>query len=101
LANIKLVRLLSGENIVADVYPSGEQLKLKKPVQLLLMPGPTQTSPPKLNMMPWPNFSDATEIFVGNDKVLFSVDPTKELHAAYTQAMSGLITPQQSFISTR
>ena len=96
MAKLQLIRLLSGEDIVAltDVFES--RLVLKNPVRIVVQPG--QGGQPQLGMMPWPQFSDTKEINVDRQHVLFITDTTKEISAAHMKLTSGIVLPSSPLL---
>jgi len=90
---IKLLRLASGEDVVADVERKGDIYVLKKPHRLVL-------AREGLGSMPLCPFAKTTEYEIDARNVLFEAEPEDEIRNSYASATgsivlasSGLVTP--------
>lgn len=96
--DVKLVHLLSGEDILAVVTFFGEkEITLDKPLRLMLAPPTTPNGQPQVGIMPWPMFGEEkAKVDISRDHVLYIITPTKNLIGEYIKAMSSLIMPPSS-----
>ena len=90
---IKVIQLVSGENLIAKVeYPTAETMFVKKAV--LLMPTNANGN---VATIPWPLFGDqynnGTSIVLDRKAVVVEYVPSAPLEAEYRRVISGLITP--------
>lgn len=93
MTNIKIVRLTTGEELIADTTVAGDEIILKD-VAILI---PTQSN--QLGLAPFMAYSDAKDGFRTNSNcVMFIVEPVQELKNQYQQMFSKLITPTASKI---
>ena len=92
---VKLVRMMSGEEIIAKTHQreDGGWL-LRKPC--ILIPQDRQS----LAIVPWMSYCDTKEGIVIPDKfVAFMVNPSEELASEYEAATSKIITPSKGLVA--
>ena len=88
MSNIKLVRLITGEEILCkcDNTPTG--VIIKDPMIIVPM------GQGKLGFARWlPYANTEGGVAINTDNVMFIVDPDSELKNQYTSASSGLVLP--------
>ena len=87
--NIQLIRLQSGEQVIAETVDSSEDLySLKNPVALV----PTQDG--NINFVPWSPLSEKDSIVALRvAHVVYSAVPNEELVKNYEEIFSPIITP--------
>lgn len=91
--NIKFIRLLTGEDLVAQVTQAGDSFKLKNPVRIVI-------TPDGLGMGPLCPFSKGKEIEIKTDHIVFIDDPEDEIRNAYnSQFGSGIVTATAGALS--
>lgn len=116
MANIKLIRLLSGEEIVAEVVEekkllvsddvdqssdyAGGPLKLKNPFLVVLQPGPNDQV--KVGMAPWMMLKkkDAA-LTIQSLAIVCVTDPGKEVADRYAQLNSVILQPDRNIVIPR
>lgn len=87
----KLVRLKTGEEILAEYSTENGTATLKNPA--VLIPAPNG----QLALMPWMMYAELenNSVKLSSEHVLFDVAPVKELMNQYNQTIgSGLIVPE-------
>ena len=88
MANIKIVRISTGEELIADVKESDGKIILTD-VAILI---PTQQN--QLGLAPFMAYSDASKGFdINTSMVMFMVDPVQDLQNQYQQMFSKIVTP--------
>lgn len=101
MSNVKLVRFLTGEEVLAVVEEKtiGLQTKvlLKNPIRIVIMPSRDKTSP-TIGLAPWIEFSDDKEISVDSAHILAIVNPIKEFVEQYKQTTSKILTPTKNLL---
>ena len=87
---IQLVRLVSGEEILAKIEESDGFVKFEKPHIII----PTQGK--GIALMPWCPYSTIQDdgVTVPSDKVMFTAKPHVELAKEYTTATTGIELPR-------
>jgi hypothetical protein len=99
MSNIQIVRLVSGEEIIANVTSvnDGDSVNLKDPAVLLPTPeGKLMFA----KWLPYAEFKD-TGITILNKHVVFTVPPQKELEDHYTTVIVGglFVPPAKSVVN--
>ena len=90
MSKIKIVRLTSGEELIAKAEETDTHVTLKKPA-ILIPAGKDQLAFGQ--WLPYANITDGVEISL--NYVVFIVDPMDELAAQYEESFgSGLVVPK-------
>ena len=94
---VKLVRLKSGEDIIADIMAeSAEIVKIKNPAMLMPM-SDGRGNQVQVGLAPWMPFSEAKEFELPRDWVLLTTTPAQDIVNNYNQIFgSGIVVPQVS-----
>jgi hypothetical protein len=92
--NIKLLRLISGEEVIAKIVEeiNGDYL-VKNPVILL----PTGKS--RIALVPWLPYAESETMTIPAKIVGFVVVPKEDLITEYTNMTSGLVLPNTKSLS--
>lgn len=98
MAEIKVVRLKSGEDIICEYFTVGDStVVLKNPVQVSMVP--TRNGEPNFAFIPFPLTTNDKEIFVKTDYICFVCNPAEEFLNQYNQIFgSGIVTPSKKII---
>jgi len=93
--NIQIVRLNSGEEILADVEVKEDSVVVKKPS--LILP----TGQGSIGLMPWMPYVDVPDgIEIKNSFIAFTVKPHGELMNEYNSAFgNGIVVPTKPSVS--
>lgn len=84
--NIKYLKLITGEEVVASVTDNGDTYSLKNPVKLVLMP------PMGLSMIGFCNFTKSEGVTIKKEHVMFVDELDDEIYNAYNQKFgSGIV----------
>lgn len=89
---IKLLRLVTGEDVVSDVDVRGETYVLKKPHRLVM----TREG---LGSMPFCPFAKTTEYEIAARNVLFEAEPDDEIRNSYASATGAIVVPASGIIA--
>ena len=89
MSETQLVRLVSGEEVLAKIEHVGEATKFEKPHLII----PTQGK--GIALMPWCPYSTIQEdgVTVPNDKIIFITTPHGDLEKEYTRMVTGIEMP--------
>ena len=89
MSEVQLVRLTSGEEVLAKIENIGEATKFEKPHIIV----PTQAK--GIALMPWCPYSNIQDdgVVVPNDKIMFITTPHSELEKEYTTMVTGIEIP--------
>lgn len=95
--NIKCVRIITGEDVIADYSENGDTAKLENPLRVSMVPGGANGQP-NFGFMPFPLVSNDKIVEIGLDKIVFVCEPAEEFLAQYNSIFSNIITPTQNLI---
>ena len=89
MSKVELVRLVSGEEVLAKIDHTGEATSFDKPHIII----PTQAK--GIALMPWCPYSNIQEdgVVVPNDKIMFITTPHDDLVKEYTTMITGIEMP--------
>jgi hypothetical protein len=104
---IKLVKLTTGEEILCKVTPAddtGKKYAMNNCVAVVLQPGPMDPSTGKQQMsfgfLPWATMAK-DGIVVGDNHIMYMVEPDDEILAHYNKIFSPLAIPPKSLVLPR
>ena len=98
MKNVRVIRLQTGEDVIADLEEGSELHTLKKAFVIIPMqskPG----QPVQLMMTPYMPYADEDKIIIAQDKVVTTVKPKKEILASYQKNTSSILTPNSELIT--
>ena len=89
MSEVQLVRVVSGEEVLAKIENMGEATSFDKPHIII----PTQAK--GIALMPWCPYSNIQEdgVVVPNDKIMFITTPHNDLVKEYTTMVTGIEMP--------
>lgn len=97
--NVKIVKLLSGEELLTEILPSSETVcKMKNPVRVVVMPNKIDPKTPNIGFAPWGEFSDDKEFIVDKSHVVVIMTPIKQFVDQYNSMFSKIVAPQSGLI---
>ena len=97
--NIKLVRLISGEDIVCELTEEVDYIVITNPLMLYMQPG-QQSAQPKVGLVPWMHYSQDKDFTISTDKVIVISEPVEELSRQYDSIYgAGLILPKSTLMA--
>ena len=99
---IKGMKLVTGEEVIADVENSGDnRYKLTNPVQLRVVPAQLAGGSPSMGFMPFPSFGkEGSVVVIEPLHVVYLYDPVEDIISNYKSFFSGIITPSSKQIIT-
>jgi len=98
IMNLRLIRLITGEDVVGDLTIEGDNYRIENPVVLGLAMAPNGKA--NLQIQPMLIFSEQKVISVKNSHVLYDVTVATEIKNRYNEVYgSGIVVPpKQSLI---
>lgn len=98
---IKGIKLVTGEEVIADVENSGDnRYKLTNPVQLRVVPSNLSVGP-SVGFMPFPSFgAEGKPVVIEPLHVVYLYDPVEDIVSNYKSFFSGILTPSSKQIIT-
>lgn len=97
--NVKLIRLLNGEELMAEVVNSNDsKVTIKDAIRVVVMPQRDPKASPSIGFAPWLEFSEDKQVELDKSHVLFMVTPIKEFVNQYNSLFGGIVTPTTKLI---
>jgi hypothetical protein len=98
---IKGIKLVTGEEIIADVENSGDnRYKLTNAVQLRMVPPQVAGGQPSMGFVPFPTFGEQKQsVIVEPLHVAYMYTPVEDIVSNYNQTFGGIITPSKQIIT--
>ena len=91
--SIKLLRLKSGEDIVADIDVNDDTITIENPAVIVPM-GDPRGGNVQMGFGPWAPFSEDKQLEISKDWVVFITEPSTDIVNNYRQAFgSGIVVP--------
>ena len=91
--SIKLLRLKSGEDVVADIDENEDTVTIENPAVIMPM-GDSRGGNVQMGFGPWVPFTSDKQIEIPRDWIVFIVEPATDIVNNYRQAFgSGIVVP--------
>jgi hypothetical protein len=105
-SNIKIIKLITGEELLAEVTissPIPTSITLKNPVRIVVIPQKPnmQYDPnraPSIGFAPWAEFSEDKTFELDKAHILAIINPVKEFVNQYNSMFGGLVVPSSNLI---
>jgi hypothetical protein len=97
MSDIKCVKLITGEDVIADYSVNDGIVKLENPVQVSMVPS-RSSGQPNFGFIPFPLVSNDKVIYINSDKIVFVCEPAEEFLVQYNSLFSNIIAPTQNLI---
>ena len=98
MQEVKILRLSTGEDVIAKVGENDQGISLKNPFVII----PQQSAPGQpvqLMMSLYNAFGKSEKVTLNKDKIVFITDPKDEILKSYEANTSKIITPKSSLIT--
>ena len=98
MQEVKILRLSTGEDVIAKVGENDQGVSLKNPFVII----PQQSAPGKpisLMMSLYNAFGKSDTVTISKDKIVFQTDPKEEILKSYETNTSKILTPKTSLIT--
>ena len=100
---IKIIKLISGEELIADVTPIdivGNALTLDKPCMLQMVPSRSNPEQPSMALIPYAVYTDSHKVTVKQEHIIWSEEPLKELYNQYNSIFgSGIVVSRSAILN--
>ena len=98
MSNVKIVKLVSGEELLAEVTELASTLPvtLKNPVRILVIPNKLDPKTPQVGFAPWAEFSEEKTFAIDKSHILCIMTPINEFVQQYRSMFGGIIPAAQS-----
>lgn len=98
-ANVKLIRMLSGVDLVAELISvDDKKYKFKNPLRIVVIPSKTDAKTPTVGLAPWSEFSDDKEFEIDRIHVVCTMNPAQEFINQYNSIFGGIVAPSSKLI---
>jgi hypothetical protein len=92
-ANLKLIRLISGEELMAEVTAETDtDISIKNPVRVVLMPNKVDPKTPTVGFAPWVEFSEEKDFTIYKAHVIVTMKPVQEFINQYNSMFGGIVS---------
>jgi len=98
MEKVKIMRLTTGEDVIAKVGENDQGVSLNKPFVIIpQQSGPGQ--PVQLMMSLYNAFGKSDTITLAKDKIVFMTDPKDDILKSYEQNTSRILQPKAGLIT--
>ena len=97
MANIKIVRLLSGEEILGDIELENEYVIVKNPTRIVVVPGKDPNNP-QIGLMPFCQWAVDKEVSVNISMVVCILTPIADFVNQYNKTFSSILVPDTGLV---
>ena len=98
MEKVKILRLATGEDVIAKVGENDQGVSLNKPFVII----PQQSAPGQpiqLMMSLYNAFGKSDTITIAQDKIVFQTDPKDDILKSYEQNTSRILQPKAGLIT--
>lgn len=97
--NIKILKMISGEELLAEVTKETDtHLDVKNVVRVVIMPTANNPKNPTVGFAPWADFSDEKEFTIHKAHVIVTMKPITEFANQYNSMFGGIVAPSSKLI---
>lgn len=93
MANTKIVRLTTGEELIANLERDGEMVTLSKPLLLI----PMQEG--RLTFATWLPYNEDETVVLHERGIMFEINPVEQMSNQYQEATGQIVTPSSKIIT--
>lgn len=80
---IKIIKLISGEELIADITEVEGKLNVKQPAVIHLVPSRTEQNQIMVGLLPYAQYTKSHSLEVAKTAVLWTEEPADELYNQY------------------
>ena len=100
MADIKLVRLITGEDILGEVVDTdSKSVTIKNAVRVVVMPNKTAPDAPTVGLAPFCHWTSDKVIELNAALVLTTMEPITDFINQYNSSFGGLVVPSSKIIT--
>jgi hypothetical protein len=98
--NIKILKLITGEELLAEVSDNvvSDKILIKNAVRIVVMPNKLDPKTPNVGFAPWADFSDDKTVTLDKSHIIAIMSPIKEFVNQYNSMFGGLVVPTSNLI---
>jgi len=87
--DVKVLKLITGEEVIARVTEENNLITLEKPMTLQMMP-PTSTGQVGFALVPWMKAAKNEKVTISTEHILVEVEASDQSEKNYLQVVTGL-----------
>ena len=97
--NLKVIRFITGEEIIAEIYDdNNDTLVVKNPIRIVVMPSKTDPKAPQVAFAPYAEFTEDTQFTFSWSHIVTTYNPIAQFVNQYNTVFGGLIVPDTQII---
>ena len=97
-ANLRILKLISGDEIFGDFSENGLEVTINNPVRIVVMPSKANPATPTVGFAPWAEFSEDKSFTIHKAHVIVVVKPVQEFINQYNTMFGGIVAPSSKLI---
>jgi hypothetical protein len=98
MANIKIIKLTTGEELIGEIEDKGLSYTIKNSVVIALIPSRTNPQQPSIGLAPWMPYAENEPIMISKQSIVYEAKPIKEMLNNYNSIFGGIITPPKTLL---
>ena len=98
MANIRIMKLITGEELLGDVTDQGLTYSIKNAVIVALVPSRANPQQPSIGLAPWMPYAENDPVIIAKQHVVYDAKPVKEMVNNYNSIFGGIITPPKTLL---
>lgn len=96
--NLKIIKLVTGEDLLADVAENTiATVTFKNPVRIVVVPTKDPRTP-SVGFAPWGEFSSDKQFTIDKANILYIMAPIQEFINQYNTMFGGIVAPSSKLI---
>ena len=97
--NLKMIRFVTGEEILAEVINEGDTiLSIKNPIRVIVVPNKNDTKNPQVAFAPYAEFTDDKEFNFNKNHIVVIYNPISQFVNQYNSVFGGIVVPDSKII---
>ena len=98
MANIRIIKLITGEELIGDVTDQGLAYSIKNAVIVALVPSRANPQLPSIGLAPWMPYAENEPVIISKNSIVYEAKPIKEMVNNYNSIFGGIITPPKTLL---
>jgi len=82
---IKIIKLITAEEILGDMTIEDEVLKIKEPCAIIMIPSQSSVNQHSMALMPYAGYTKNHRIEVNMNKIVWIAEPAEEVYNQYNK----------------
>lgn len=95
-ANVKILKLITGEELLGEIIPrvggsNPNDVTIKNPVRIVVMPNKLDPKTPNVGFAPWAEFGEDKTFTLDKSHIIVIINPIKEFINQYNSMFGGIV----------